>query len=237
MWLVVWREIILSKPVFRIRIRIDTPDQHGFRPPGSGSGSFHHQAKIVRKTLIPTVLWLLLEFLPLKNDVNVPSKSIKQKTFFKKIIFLLASWRSMTKITGSGSESGSISQRRGFVDPDPNQNVMGQEHCFKLLFFGQVCLVLIPVLYMLLVSLVIRSCIAAGGLQGLTTLLSPDWERLTRPASWLEAACQVWRSERRLTTRRSLSGLWSWILNENGYYIGFRKKDLFVLCFCDIFVC
>jgi hypothetical protein len=102
----------------------------------------------------------------------------------------------MTKIAGSGSESvsESISQRHGSSDPDPHQNVMGPEHCFKLLFFAQVCLVLIPVLYMLLVSLVIRSCIAAGGLQGLNTLLSPDWERLTRPASWLEAACQVWRS-------------------------------------------
>ncbi len=46
----------------------------------SGSGSFYryHQAKIVRKTLIFTVLWLLLDFLSLKNDVNVPSKSNKQ---------------------------------------------------------------------------------------------------------------------------------------------------------------
>jgi hypothetical protein len=31
---------------------------------------------------IPTVLWLLLDFLSLKNDVNVPSKSNKQKFFF-----------------------------------------------------------------------------------------------------------------------------------------------------------
>jgi hypothetical protein len=45
---------------------------------GYGSGSFYHQAKIVRKTLIPTGLWLLFEFLSLKNDVNVPSKSNKQ---------------------------------------------------------------------------------------------------------------------------------------------------------------
>ncbi len=44
----------------------DRPDPHVFGPPGSGSisqqrygygsGSFCHQAKIVRKTLIPTVL-------------------------------------------------------------------------------------------------------------------------------------------------------------------------------------
>jgi hypothetical protein len=37
-------------------------------PPGSGS--FYHQAKIVRKTLIPTILRLPLDFLSLKNDVQ-----------------------------------------------------------------------------------------------------------------------------------------------------------------------
>ncbi len=49
------------------------PDPHVFEPPGSGSGStsqrygsgsgsFYHYAKIVRKTLIPTILWLFLTF-------------------------------------------------------------------------------------------------------------------------------------------------------------------------------
>jgi hypothetical protein len=49
------------------------PDPHVFEPPGSGStsqrygsgsgsGSFYHHAKIVRKTLIPTILWLFLTF-------------------------------------------------------------------------------------------------------------------------------------------------------------------------------
>jgi hypothetical protein len=60
-------------------------------PPGSGSGSisqrygsgsFCHHAKKVRKTSIPTVFLLLFYFLSLKNDVNVPSKSNKQKNFF-----------------------------------------------------------------------------------------------------------------------------------------------------------
>ncbi len=46
-----------------------------FGPPGSGSisqrygsesESLYHQAKIVRKALIPAVLWLLLDFLSLK---------------------------------------------------------------------------------------------------------------------------------------------------------------------------
>ncbi len=49
---------------------------------GSGSGSFYHQAKILRKTLIPTVLWLLFDFLSLNNDLNVPSKRISRKTYF-----------------------------------------------------------------------------------------------------------------------------------------------------------
>jgi hypothetical protein len=47
-----------------------------------GSGSFYHQANILRKTLIPTVLGLLFDFLSLKNYVNVPSKSNNWKNFF-----------------------------------------------------------------------------------------------------------------------------------------------------------
>ncbi len=52
-----------------------------------GSGSFYHQAKRVRKTMIPTVLWLLYDFLSLKNDINVFSKNNKQKNF-KYVSFL-----------------------------------------------------------------------------------------------------------------------------------------------------
>ncbi len=55
------------------------------------------------------------DFLSLKTDVNVASKSNKQKKLCTKISFLLASWRSMMKIAGSGS----ISQRHGSADPDP----------------------------------------------------------------------------------------------------------------------
>ncbi len=47
---------------------------------GSGSGSFYDQAKIVRKTWIPTALCLFW-LLSLKIHVNVPSKSNKQKHF------------------------------------------------------------------------------------------------------------------------------------------------------------
>ncbi len=45
----------------------DQEDPYVFGPSGSGSisqrsGSFYHQSKIVRKTLIPTVLWLFMTF-------------------------------------------------------------------------------------------------------------------------------------------------------------------------------
>ncbi len=62
-----------------------------FVPPGSirtqfGSGSFNHPyiiKQIIRKTLNPSVLWLLSDFLSLRNDVNVPLKSNKQKNLKK----------------------------------------------------------------------------------------------------------------------------------------------------------
>ncbi len=62
---------------------------------GSGSRSFHQQAKKVRKTLIPVFL-LLFDFLSLKTDVNVSSKSNKPKHFRKKLIYcwhLVSHWR------------------------------------------------------------------------------------------------------------------------------------------------
>ncbi len=55
---------------------------------GSGSGSFYYRAKIERKTLIPTALWLLFDFIYLKDDVSVPSKSNKQKNFFLNWFFV-----------------------------------------------------------------------------------------------------------------------------------------------------
>ncbi len=79
---------------------VDDPDPYVFGPPGSesvstrsrsGSGSFYHQAKIVRKTLIPTVLWLLYDFLSLKNDVNLAPRSNKQKNT-ENIFFDFPSW-------------------------------------------------------------------------------------------------------------------------------------------------
>jgi hypothetical protein len=86
------------------------PDPYVFGRPGSGSGSFYQQAEIVRKTLIPTGLLLLLDSSSLKNDVNVPSKSNKQKIFLKNIFF------GLTKIAEAwirGSGSGSTPKCHG----------------------------------------------------------------------------------------------------------------------------
>ncbi len=55
-----------------------------------------------KKNLDSYCFMTLFDFLSLKNFVNVPLKSNKQKNFFK-ISFLLASWRSMMKMAGSGS--------------------------------------------------------------------------------------------------------------------------------------
>ncbi len=46
--------------------------------------------KLVRKTLILTVLRLLFDFLSLKNYVNVASKSKNPKNLGEKIIFLVS---------------------------------------------------------------------------------------------------------------------------------------------------
>ncbi len=68
---------------------------------------------------------LIYDFLSVKNDVNVPSKSKKQKKSFEKIYFLLPFWRTHSKRAGSGAWS--VSQRSVSEDPDPYQNVTDPE--------------------------------------------------------------------------------------------------------------
>ncbi len=60
----------------------DPPDPHVFGPPGS----FCHQAKLVRKTLILTVFFFTsFGLFIFENDVNVPSKNTgnNRKTLLK----------------------------------------------------------------------------------------------------------------------------------------------------------
>ncbi len=65
-------------------------------------------------------------------------KVISRKTFFQKISFLLASWRSMTKKAKSGSKG---QQHGSAVRTDPYQNVMNPQHCLvsRLLFRWREC--------------------------------------------------------------------------------------------------
>jgi hypothetical protein len=95
-----------------------------FGPPRSGSisqrygsgipnllTSSKNSEKKLDSSCFVTSLWLL----SLKNDVNEPSKStgtVKSRKIWKKLVFLLASCRSKTKIAGSGA--GSNSQRHEF---------------------------------------------------------------------------------------------------------------------------
>jgi hypothetical protein len=55
------------------------PDQSVRYESGTGSGSFYHQAKKVRKTLIPTALRLLFDFLSLKKMYMYLQKVISKK--------------------------------------------------------------------------------------------------------------------------------------------------------------
>ncbi len=57
---------------------------------------------IGQKNLDSTVLWLLFLHFIVEKWYKCPFKEVSWKTYLKKYGFLLASWRSMTKIAGSG---------------------------------------------------------------------------------------------------------------------------------------
>jgi len=56
---------------------------------------------------------------------------------------------------------------------------------------GKVCLVTSPLCFMIIVTLVIRACLATGGPQGVLMFLQPTWSLVKEPTIWLEAASQV----------------------------------------------
>jgi len=56
---------------------------------------------------------------------------------------------------------------------------------------GKVSMVCIPLAFMLMVTLVIRSCLAEGAPQGVLTYLTPNWSLLKEPSLWLETSCHV----------------------------------------------
>ncbi len=124
----VWHKItnIFFLPVLRIRSRIRT---YVFGPSeswsistryGSESGSLYYQAKIVRKTLIPTSLPLcdfFMTFLPLEKwGFKEQKNRAKKKKIFLVVILKVTDENSRIRSrsrVGSGSESGSVSQGYG----------------------------------------------------------------------------------------------------------------------------
>ncbi len=111
----------------------DPPDPRVFWPPGSGStsqrygsgsgsgsGSFYHHVKIIRN-LESNYFMTLFDFLSLKNNVNIPSKSnkiLKRKLFVFSFVLFFAS---ILKVNDENS-------RIRIQDADTQQNVMDPEH-------------------------------------------------------------------------------------------------------------
>jgi hypothetical protein len=121
---ILWQEtlyrVVMVVPKFSTVISsVVVPDPNDVGPLGSWSRSFHHQAKIVS-----TVLWLLYDFLSLKNDVNVSLKSNKQKNF-QNNYFLMA-----FMVT---DEKSRIRIRIRSADLDPYNNVTDPQ---QWLFFS-----------------------------------------------------------------------------------------------------
>ncbi len=117
---------------------------------GFGYGSFHRQAKIVRKTLIIcTLFWLFYDLLSLMNGVNVrtvPLKRTKQKKRF-----LVASWRSLSKRAGSRAKSGSVSRRYGLGTLLSQVLHMLENHCLN----SQQCQFLVIVMGVIILNILV----------------------------------------------------------------------------------
>jgi hypothetical protein len=94
-----------------ISLQSNVPDPKVFQPPSSSKNS--------KKTFISTVLWLLYDFLSLKNEVKVALSKNKKLG----ITIFLSSWRSLTK------REGSVSRRHGSADQNLCQHVKDPEHC------------------------------------------------------------------------------------------------------------
>ncbi len=156
---------------------------------------------------------------------------MSRKTFFLTVnkFFLLASWRSMTKIAGSGSASkpksgsGSIRQRHGSADPDsyldPHQMSWIRNTGFHQIFPRRICT---------------RCCWGRSS--------RPAWPSCCSPAApaykQLMMRRQLWRrrSSARITWRsccRWFRQLWTivWQLRPFGRCFQFKIKDLYNFLF------
>jgi hypothetical protein len=94
--------------------------------PGSGSWSFHHQAKIERKSFFSTLLWFLDDLWRMMQMYLqiVLSKKTGEKIFLVGVLMV-------TNKSGavSGAGPGFICQRFRSTDLDPYQNVTYSEYC------------------------------------------------------------------------------------------------------------
>ncbi len=91
-----------------------------------GSGPCRQKA-INEKTLIPTILWLLFDFSPMKTDVNVPSKVIRKMFFRTPHFWLVRQWRKSRIRIWSHIRKSLI---RISDYPDPYQSVKNPKHQF-----------------------------------------------------------------------------------------------------------
>ncbi len=76
-------------------------------------------SKNSKKNLDSYCFVTLFLYCSFKNDVNLPSKSNKQKNFTKNLFFVGNLMVNDNSRSGSESGSRSISQRQGSTDPDP----------------------------------------------------------------------------------------------------------------------
>jgi hypothetical protein len=107
---------------------VPDPDPRVFLPPRSGplvrvDPALDQDPSIImlknKKNLESYYFVTLFDFIFLKNNVNLPSKSNKQKNFVKKLVFC---WHR------EGQFNDENSRRHGSADPDPHLNVMDPEH-------------------------------------------------------------------------------------------------------------
>ena len=56
---------------------------------------------------------------------------------------------------------------------------------------GKCCLILVPLCYVIILSLSVRCTVQSDGADGVLALISPNWRSLGSPTAWLEASCHV----------------------------------------------
>ncbi len=121
--------IICTDPDPDLRVSYTPPWLPRHYSPSNKKWSSIYQLKKVRKTFISTVLRLLYEFLSLKTDVNVPSKS-NSSLISKKRIFC---WHHKNHRLKQQDPDPQPDPWYGSADLDPYQNVTDPKHWSQLI--------------------------------------------------------------------------------------------------------